>query len=105
MESEKRERESIKLIDGYECFVDSMNYMLCRRKKNQKGEEYLTTIGYFSSLEGALRGLGKVLATDALENRSMTLTETGRTIVASNERLERFIALIWSVWQGGTDNY
>lgn len=97
MESEKRERESIKLIDGYECFVDSMNYMLCRRKKNRKGEEYLTTIGYFSSLEGALRGLGKVLATDALENRSMTLTEAVRTIVASNERLEKFIALAKTV--------
>lgn len=93
MEREKKERESIKLIDGYECFVDSQNYTLCRRKRSKDGKDYLTTLGYFSSLEGALKGLGKALATDALENRSMTLTEAVETIVASNKRLEKFIAL------------
>lgn len=91
MGQEKKERESIKLIDGYEVFVDTMNYALCRRRKNQKGEEYLTTIGYFSSLEGALQGLGKQLIGDALENRSMTLTDAVRTIVESNRRLEELI--------------
>lgn len=93
MAQEKKERESIKLIDGYECFVDSQNYTLARRRKNQKGEEYITTLGYYSSLEGALRGLGRALATDALENRSMGLTDAVRTIVESNKRLEKFIAL------------
>lgn len=91
MAQEKKERESIKLIDGYECFVDSQNYTLARRRKNQKGEEYLTTLGYYSSLEGALRGLGRALATDALENRSMGLTDAVRTIVESNKRLEELI--------------
>lgn len=91
MAQEKKERESIKLIDGYECFVDSQNYTLARRRKNQKGEEYITTLGYYSSLERALRGLGRALATDALGNRSMGLTDAVRTIVESNKRLEELI--------------
>ena len=41
--------------------------------------------------EGALRGLGRALATDALENRSMGLTDAVRTIVESNKRLEELI--------------
>ncbi len=53
----------IKIDDTYSITADSHNYILQEKKISQneegKNEEYLTNIGYYTTIDNALKGLLK----------------------------------------------
>ena len=85
----------IRLTDKYAVEVGDTAYILYRTKissgEKHKGREYLTPIGYFTSLGGALNSFRKEVIADDLRGVDMSLSDAISKIEASNEKVERLI--------------
>lgn len=46
----------IKIDDNYSLSSDARNVMLVENKVSQEGKEYETTVGYYGTVETALKG-------------------------------------------------
>lgn len=85
----------ITLFDNWVIDVDSNCYTLKRvvNGKNKKGESVTRDDirGYYNSLEGALRALGKEMVRDELRDGSYTLTEALNVVREARETVEKLI--------------
>lgn len=85
----------ITLFDNWVIDVDSSCYTLKRvvNGKNKKGEDVTRDDirGYYNSLEGTLRALGKEIVRDRLKDGSHSLTEAINTVVEARETIEKLI--------------
>ena len=83
----------IRVNDDYYIRVDSDNYTACRdkHKTDKKGNALYNVVGYYSNLEGALRGIIKDMNARAFESGTHTLQEALEVIKSSNEVFTRMI--------------
>lgn len=85
----------IELVDGWLIDVDSMSYTLKRRLKgtSKKGEpiERDEIHGYYSSLEGALKALGREIVRENLKDGSHTLTDALSIVSEARKTVEDLI--------------
>lgn len=85
----------IELFDGWKIDVDSMSYTLKKtvQGKSKKNEPIERDIifGYYGTLEGALKALGKEIVRDRLKDGSHSLTEAINTVVEARETIEKLI--------------
>ena len=85
----------IELFDGWWIDVDSQSYTLKRRIKgtSKKGEpiDRNEIHGYYSSLEGTLKALGKEMVRENLESGSHTLTDALSIVSEARKTVEDLI--------------
>lgn len=85
----------IKLFDNWVIDVDSTSYTLKRivSGKSKKGEpiERDDIKGYYSTLEGALKALGKEIVKDELKDGLYTLTDALDIVVEARKKVEKLI--------------
>jgi hypothetical protein len=76
----------IRVNDDYVILVDTLNYTPCRdgRKMDKAGKPIYQAIGYFSTLEHALRGIIKDMNARAFEVGVYSLQEALEIIQQSN---------------------
>lgn len=77
----------IRVNDDYVILVDTLNYALCRdaHKEDKKGNPVYKSIGYYPSLELALKGIIKDMNARALEEGTHSLQEAVEIIKHSND--------------------
>lgn len=77
----------IRVNDDYFIRVDSDNYTACRdkHKTDKKGNALYTVVGYYSNLEGAIRGIIKDINARAFDADTYTLQEALEVIKQSNK--------------------
>ena len=77
----------IRVNDDYVILVDTLNYTSCKddHKTDKNGKPVYKTIGYFSNLEQALRGIIKDMNGRAFEAGVYSLQEALEIIKQSNK--------------------
>lgn len=77
----------IRVNDDYVILVDTFNYTPCRdsHKTDKKGNPTYKTIGYYSNLEQALRGIIKDMNARSFEANTLSLQEALEIIQQSND--------------------
>lgn len=85
----------IELFDGWMIDVDQQAYTLKKKTigKSRKGEriERDNVRGYYGTLEGALKALGKELVKEELIDGSHTLTEALDIVERTRVKIENLI--------------
>lgn len=80
---------AIELKNGYYISIDTMCYTLKQKYtgKNKSGEEKKAerTIGYYSSMEGAVRKYIELCQIDVLDGERVSIEEYVKTIEQVNE--------------------
>lgn len=81
----------IQLSSQYQIDVDQYNYTLQEHHVSSKGEEYWTSIGYYSSLEECLRGYLKKAVVDSLEDVTIQIEDICNVVTSKLDQvLEEF---------------
>jgi hypothetical protein len=77
----------IRVNDDYVIFVDQLNYTPCRdnHKTDKEGKPTYKTVGYYSSLEQALKGIIRDMNVRAFEADAYSLQEALEVIKQSNK--------------------
>lgn len=86
-------------LGEFQVSTDSMQYIVSKKKtikesrltkKENIGKETLETVGYYSTLKGALKGIGNqiMLDNDNLQDILSKLTELNKSIDAMTKLLE-----------------
>lgn len=81
----------IRITDDYYCKVDEIgNYILQKdkHKKDKKGNNTYTTLGYFGSLSKAIIGLKRIATATELTEIDCELDEAIKIINDNNKRFE-----------------
>ena len=85
----------IELFDGWKIDVDSHSYTLKKvmkgKSKDGKEIEREDCRGYYGTLEGALKGLGKELVRDKVKDGSHSLTEAIQAVREARETMEKLL--------------
>lgn len=86
----------IELFDGYRIVPDDYSYKLVKYAGDKvyadgKTRKVQKVIGYFPSVESALKSLAKELAREKVSASVGGLTEAIGAIVESNRRVEKYI--------------
>ena len=85
----------IELFDGWWIDVDNQSYTLKRKVKgtSKKGEpiERDDTHGYYASLEGTLKALGKEIVRENSKDGSHTLTDALSIVSEARKTVEELI--------------
>ena len=85
----------IELFDNWKIDVDSMSYTLKKviPGTSKKGEPITREDirGYYGTLEGALKALGKEMVKDELKDGSYTLTDALNVVREAREKVEKLI--------------
>ena len=81
----------IRLSENFRIDIDPLNCTLQERKINKNGEEYWYNDGYYSTLDGALRGYLNTVVASKLDEDTWMLADLKETIKESLENaLEDF---------------
>lgn len=93
--SEKRKSEPykkgiIRLNDDWVIEVNDMSYMLKkdRHRKDKNGDDVYTISGYYTSLEGALKGFRKELIRYGFEDKAMSVKEALKVVEKANKEFD-----------------
>ena len=95
----------IELFDNWVILVDDYNYCLAKykgtRTKEDKDEPVYHRVGWYSSLDSALRHLGERIAREKLERSCQSLYEAVQTIKESNARVEELLQEVCALCREG----
>ena len=92
----------VQINDDYIVQIDSLNYTVMRdahrtttRKDSKTGEvsevEVFITIGYYSDLEGAIKGVIKDMNARALQDGTHTLIEAFEIVIKNNNKFSELL--------------
>ena len=81
----------VTLENGYEIQVEDMNYTLLKKSVSKNGNEIAKRIGYYTSLESALKGYMDICISKKLEEDVYSLKDAIQMVRAERERIERLV--------------
>lgn len=82
------------IVDKNYCIdVDKNCYTvkIDKHKKDKKGEKIYETVGYFTTLAGAIKGIINSMNKGKFNEGTYTLEEAIKVIVESNEHFEKLL--------------
>lgn len=86
----------IKINDDYFVDVDAFNYTAKTdtHKVDKKGQRIIYTIGYYSDLRNAVKGILEYDAKQKFKGVDLTLYEAVKELDKNNKQLEKILAKI-----------